>query len=469
MTHPNGRVLVTGASGHVGSRLVPRLLAEGWAVRVLTRRSDGVADQPWVNEVDVVVGDVADRHTLRRALADVGVAYYLVHSMSEEPDYAARDRQAALAFGEVARDLGVSRIVYLGGLHPDHQPLSGHLASRAEVGRILLRSGVPTAALQAAMVIGAGSASFEMLRHLTSRLPVMVAPTWLDNRIQPIAVDDVVTLLAGAAHLPPSVNRTFDVGGPDVLTYREMIGRFADIAGLVPRVVVGTRYLAPQTASRWVRLVTPVPAGLARSLVDSLVHDIVAQEDDLIRLVPIPSGALTFDEAVGRALADTGPDRALRNLGLTAAAVTVTALAGMAATQPDSRWYRSLDLPPWQPPKLAFPVVWTALYADIAVATAAALTRLDADGETDDARRLRRSLATNLVLNAGWSVVFWRIRRPGLAAVESAVLAVSSAELARRVSRSHPGAGRALLPYAVWTGFATVLSAAIHRRNRPRA
>jgi uncharacterized protein YbjT (DUF2867 family) len=203
----------------------------------------------------------------------------------------------------------VGRIVYLSGLHPDHGPLSDHLASRVEVGDLLMASGVPTAVLQAAVILGSGSASFEMLRHLTTRLPVMVTPKWLDNRIQPIAIRDVLHLLVGAADLPPDVNRTFDVGGPDVLTYREMIARFASVAGLRPRTIVSVPVLTPFLASQWVGLVTPVPTGIAKPLVGSLLHEVVCSESDLQELVgPPPGGVLPLDVAVADAIAGDDAD-----------------------------------------------------------------------------------------------------------------------------------------------------------------
>ncbi|MDV3221312.1 tryptophan-rich sensory protein [Intrasporangium sp.] len=479
---PERTALVTGASGYIGGQLVPRLLAEGWRVRVLTRRAGSLDDRPWADRVEVVVGDAADRGDLGTALSGIRTAYYLVHSMDDRPGFAERDREAATVFGEVAREQGVQRIVYLGGLHPDGEELSPHLASRVEVGRILLASGVPTAVLQAAVVLGDGSVSFDMLRYLTTRLPAMVAPKWLDNRIQPIAIDDVVTLLAGAADLPADVNRTFDIGGPEVLTYREMIQRFAAVTGLRRRLVVTVPVLTPRLASHWVGLVTPIGAGIAKPLVGSLVHEVVAKESDLLDVVEVPGGVTGFDEAVRRAMEGTTPDTALRNLAITGAAVTTSAVIGSLATKPDSRWYRSLDLPAWQPPKAAFPIVWTLLYADIAASAAAALTGIDrrpdeegaggrhAGGIREAVPSARQSylaaLGTNLVLNSGWSLLFWRGRTPGGAALESAVLTASGADLVRRTTAVNSVAGRALVPYVVWTGFATVLSAEIHRRNR---
>jgi len=333
---------------------------------------------------------------------------------------------------------------------------------------------VPTAVLQAAVVLGDGSASFDMLRHLTTRLPAMVAPKWLDNRIQPIAVDDVMTLLVGAADLPANVNRTFDIGGPDVLTYREMIQRFASVTGLRQRLVVTVPVLTPRLASHWVGLVTPIGAGVAKPLVGSLVHEVVAKESDLLDLVEVPGGLTGFDEAVRRAMEGAAPDTALRNLALTGAAVAASAVIGSLATKPGSRWYRSLDLPAWQPPKAAFPIVWTLLYSDIAASAAAALTAIDRnqaegeDGSRSTRQRYLGALGLNLALNTAWSVLFWRRRTPGGAALESGLLTASGADLVRRTVPANGVAGRALVPYVAWCGFATVLSAEIHRRNRNR-
>jgi len=474
--HGGGRTaLVTGATGYIGGLLVPRLLDEGWRVRVLTRDASRLPGA-WRDRVDVVEGDATSRADLDRALAPadgepLAVAYYFLHSMDGQGDFVRRDRELAQTFGAAAEGAGVRRIVYLSGLHPDG-PLSTHLASRVEVGEILLRSGVPTAVLQAATVIGDGSASFEMLRYLTTRLPAMVAPKWLRNRIQPVAVDDVLHYLVRAADLPEDVNRTFDIGGPDVLTYAEMMQVFAEETGLRRRLIVTVPVLTPWLASHWVGLVTPVPSGVAKPLVGSLVHDVVCREDDLVALVGEPPGGRTsYRDAVRAAMRDAQPDTALRRAGQVVTAVAAAALAGSLATDPQSRWYRSLDKPAWQPPAAAFPVVWTALYADIAATTTATLVELDRRAVEErsaaaEATDLQRALWVNLALNAGWSASFFRAHRPAVAAVHSAVLATSSADLARRVGRVDRRRGWALAPYAAWCGFATVLSSAIARRNR---
>ncbi|MGW3355213.1 SDR family oxidoreductase [Streptomyces bungoensis] len=298
--------LVTGASGYIGGRLVPDLLDAGYRVRCLVRTPRKLRDHPWAGQVEIVQGDITDREAVARAMEGVDVAYYLVHALGTGEDFEQTDRTAAQVFGEQARRAGVGRLVYLGGLTPAGVPeseLSPHLRSRAEVGRILLDSGVPTAVLRAAVIIGSGSASFEMLRYLTERLPVMVTPRWVHTRIQPIAVRDVLRILVGCAGLPPDVDRTFDIGGPEVLTYLEMMQRYAAVAGLHRRIVVPVPVLTPGLSSHWVGLVTPVPAGIARPLTESLRHEVVCRERDIERYVPNPPGhPLGFDRAVGLAL-----------------------------------------------------------------------------------------------------------------------------------------------------------------------
>ncbi len=298
--------LVTGVTGYIGGRLVPELLRAGHRVRCLVRDPRRVRDQPWAADVEVVTADVTRPDTLPAAFEGVEVAYYLVHALGTGRDFEATDRHAAHAFADAARAAGARRIVYLGGLAPAGVPeeeLSPHLRSRAEVGRILLSSGVPTAHLRAAVIIGSGSASFEMLRYLTERLPVMVTPRWVRTRIQPIAVRDVLHYLVGAAALPPDVNRSFGIGGPDVLTYRQMMRRYAAVARLPHRAVIPVPVLSPALSSLWVGLVTPVPHTIARPLVESLRYEVVCDEHDIAAYVPDPPEGLTgFDGAVRLAL-----------------------------------------------------------------------------------------------------------------------------------------------------------------------
>lgn len=294
---------VTGVTGYVGGRLVPELLAAGYRVRALARKPDRLRGRPWVDDVEAVQADAAELAEIRAALEGVDVAYYLVHSLGSGRSFESRDRRTALTFAQAAREAGVGRIVYLGGLYPEGQELSPHLASRAEVGEILLASGVPTVVLRAAVILGSGSASFEMMRYLTERLPAMTTPRWVDNRIQPIAIRDVLRYLVGAAAVPREVSRAFDIGGPEVLTYRDMMQRYAAVAGLPRRVIVGVPVLSPRLSSLWVSLVTPVPGGLARPLVESLVHEVVCDEHDIAEWVPDPPGGLVgFDHAVRLAL-----------------------------------------------------------------------------------------------------------------------------------------------------------------------
>ncbi|WP_051825418.1 SDR family oxidoreductase [Kitasatospora aureofaciens] len=298
--------LVTGATGYIGGRLVPELLSAGHRVRCLVRDQRRLRDQPWRGRVTAATGDVTRPETLDGAFDGVDVAYYLVHSLGTGPGFEDTDRRAARAFARAAARAGVRRIVYLSGLLPTGVPeteLSPHLRSRAEVGRVLRSAGVPTAELRAAVIIGSGSASFEMLRYLTERLPAMVTPRWVNTRIQPIAVRDVLRYLVAAASLPPEVDRAFDIGGPDVLTYRLMMQRYAKVADLPRRLIVPVPVLTPALSSYWVALVTPVPGPLARPLVESLRHEVVCGEHDIAHWIPDPPQGLTgFDRAVELAL-----------------------------------------------------------------------------------------------------------------------------------------------------------------------
>ena len=458
-------VLVTGASGYIGSHLVPRLLDAGYSVRVLSR-NPGKLPAEWRDRVQVAKGDATSDDDVRAALDGVGVLYYLLHSMDGRGGFVARDRELARRFARLAEQAHVQRIVYLSGLHPEGE-LSEHLASRVEVGEILLGSGVPTAVLQAGVVLGAGSASFDMLRHLTERLPAMIAPKWLDNHIQPIAVADVVFYLVRAASLPADVSRPFDLGGPDVLTYREMMQRYADLADLLPRTIVTVPVLTPNLASHWVGLVTPIKAGIARPLVGSLMHDAVRDEFDAEQVLGEPDGGTAgFDEAIRAALADIDPKLWGRTLGAVSAAVAGTAVVGGLFTDPRSRWYRRLRKPSFQPPAAVFGPVWTVLYGLIALSSAATIADARDQGDDAEADAFERALAANLALNTAWSGVFFRAHAPAASAVVAGLLAASSADLTRRAAKSGPGKAAALGVYTAWCTFATVLSTAIAVRNR---
>ena len=469
--------LVTGATGYVGGELAGELLRRGWRVRVLTRSSDKLEETDWSGRVvdgrahegqaEYVEGDASDADDVRKAMQDVDVAYYLMHSMGEGDDFREQERRMAQTFASAAADADVSRIVYLGGLHPDDEKLSDHLASRVEVGRILIDSGVPTAVLQAGVVLGDDSASFVMLRHLSERLPGAIGPKWLKNEIQPIAVKDVMHYLVAAADLPADQSREFDIAGPDVVSYADMMKRYAQALGLGRRFFGVAPVTTPAAAARWIGLVTPVSSELARPLVESLLNDTVATEHDLADLVGEPEGGPTpFDEAVRTAAKGSDPRAWRRTLLRTGLGVAAAAAVGTIATDPNSRWYRRLDKPSWQPPAAAFPIVWTALYTDIAAISALTIADLHELDRDDERKQYIAALATNLVLNAGWTAAFFRSHRLPFATVVAAALAASSADLTRRAGKVDVEKGVALAPYAVWTGFATVLSAALARRNR---
>jgi uncharacterized protein YbjT (DUF2867 family) len=298
------RALVTGATGYIGGRLVPRLMTAGYEVRCLTRDPRRLRDVPWAADVEIAQGDASDPESLEAAVRDVDVVYYLIHSIgSGSGSFEEKDRAAAQNVAAAAKTAGTKRIVYLGGLTPGGEKLSRHLRSRDEVGQILLDSGVPTTVLQAAVIIGSGGASFEMLRYLTERLPAMITPTWVHTRIQPIAVRDVLRYLVDAAALPADVSRRFDIGGPDVLTYEQMMQSYARVAGLRRRIIIGTPFLSPRLSSHWINIVTPVPRAIARPLIDSLRNEVVCKEHDIARWSPDPpDGLIGVDEAIRLAL-----------------------------------------------------------------------------------------------------------------------------------------------------------------------
>ncbi|MDX1663098.1 MAG: SDR family oxidoreductase [Candidatus Promineifilaceae bacterium] len=280
------RILVTGVTGYVGGRLVPRLLERGARVRVLVRGdAQRTRGRPWHDQVEVAVGDVLEPETLPEAMQDVDVAYYLIHSMGGDGEFSERDITAARNFAEAAAAAGVGRIIYLGGLGDPESNLSKHLRSRQQTGTTLRAAGVPVTEFRAGMVVGSGSLSFEMLRHLTERLPVMIAPQWVFTRTQPIAIRDVLNYLVAALDVPESAGRTIEIGGADVLTNAEMMQRYAHIRGL-RRLIIPVPVLTPTLSAYWVHWTTPVPASVVRPLIAGLRNELVVRDDQARQLFP---------------------------------------------------------------------------------------------------------------------------------------------------------------------------------------
>ena len=299
------KVLVTGATGYIGGRLIPRLVESGHDVACMAREPARLDGRKW-DSVEIRQGDVFEPASLGPALEGIDVAYYLIHSMSNKAQgFERRDREAARNFADAAREAGVKRIIYLGGLGTADQDLSPHLASRQEVGNVLSESGIPVTEFRAAVVVGSGSVSFEMIRYLTERVPVMVAPKWVSTRCQPIAIANVLEYLVQCLEIEESAGRIVEIGGPDVLTYGEMMLGYASVRGL-RRYMIPVPFLTPRLSSYWVDLVTPIPAAISRPLIEGLRSEVIVHD---------PSGASLFDidllpysQAVSRALQRTRAD-----------------------------------------------------------------------------------------------------------------------------------------------------------------
>ncbi len=286
---PSSPVLVTGATGYVGGRLVPRLLERGHHVRAAGRSLAKLSARPWAggSGAETVEADVLDRSSLVRALTGCRAAYYLVHSMNPGTrNFAETDRRAARNMAEAAAEAGVQRIIYLGGLGEEGEDLSEHLRSRREVAEILSSGPVPTTFLRAAVILGSGSASFEILRYLVDRLPVMITPRWVQTPCQPIGIRNVIGYLAGCLENEETAGETFDICGPDVLTYRRLMEIYAEEAGLPPRLVIPVPWLTPGLSSYWIHLVTPIPSSLARPLVEGLRTPVLCRDHRIRSLVP---------------------------------------------------------------------------------------------------------------------------------------------------------------------------------------
>jgi uncharacterized protein YbjT (DUF2867 family) len=328
------KILVTGASGYVGGRLVTALLADGADVRVFVRDANKAQSHSWANQVEIATGNASDFQSTKDALTGVHTAYYLLHSINLGPNFDEIESAMARNFAKAAQSCGVSQIVYLGGINNDEKT-SKHLTSRANTGKELATTSVPVLELRAGIIIGSGSASFEMLRHLTHRLPVMTTPKWVSNKTHPIAIRDVLWYLRNCAKLEKPVGGVFDIGGPEVLTYADMMQKFAKLSGLRKRLIIKVPVLTPKLSSLWIGFVTPVPTSLARPLVGSLISEVVADPKKSIdKLIPKPAeGLIDVDGAV--------------NLALSNVSSNTVSTRWSDATLPTAPWQKAQSDPEW--------------------------------------------------------------------------------------------------------------------------
>ena len=328
------KILVTGASGYVGGRLVTALLADGADVRVFVRDANKAQSHSWANQVEIATGNASDFQSTKDALTGVHTAFYLLHSINLGPNFDEIESAMARNFAKAAQSCGVSQIVYLGGINNDEKT-SKHLTSRANTGKELATTSVPVLELRAGIIIGSGSASFEMLRHLTHRLPVMTTPKWVSNKTHPIAIRDVLWYLRNCAKLEKPVSGVFDIGGPEVLTYADMMQKFAKLSGLRKRLIIKVPVLTPKLSSLWIGFVTPVPTSLARPLVGSLISEVVADPKKSIdKLIPKPAeGLIDVDGAV--------------NLPLSNVSSNTVSTRWSDATLPTAPWQKAQSDPEW--------------------------------------------------------------------------------------------------------------------------
>ena len=328
------KILVTGASGYVGGRLVTALLADGADVRVFVRDANKAQSHSWANQVEIATGNASDFESTKAALTGVHTAYYLLHSINLGPNFDEIESAMARNFAKAAQSCGVSQIVYLGGINNDEKT-SKHLTSRANTGKELATTSVPVLELRAGIIIGSGSASFEMLRHLTHRLPVMTTPKWVSNKTHPIAIRDVLWYLRNCAKLEKPVGGVFDIGGPEVLTYADMMQKFAKLSGLRKRLIIKVPVLTPKLSSLWIGFVTPVPTSLARPLVGSLISEVVADPKKSIdKLIPKPAeGLIDVDGAVKLALSNVSSN--------------TVSTRWSDATLPTAPWQKAQSDPEW--------------------------------------------------------------------------------------------------------------------------
>ena len=300
-------VLVSGATGYVGGRLVPCLLREGYTVRCFVRDAKRLRAQPWGDRVEVAVGDALDPETIDPAMRGVRAAYYLIHSLGAGDDFAERDRNAATFFREAAERKGVERILYLGGIRPKGKRQSEHLKSRMETGDVLRDGPIPVTEFRAAQIVGSGSLSFELVRYLTERVPIMICPTWVRTPTQPIAIRDVLQYLVQALDTPASRGEVIEIGGADVLTYAQMFQTYANVRGL-DRPIVHVPFLTPRLSSHWIGLVTPISNRVARPLIEGLDNEVTVDDPSRARAMFPEIHPISFEAAVRLALRRVASD-----------------------------------------------------------------------------------------------------------------------------------------------------------------
>lgn len=450
-------ILLTGATGYVGSRLLTALLARGESVRCLVRRPDALPPQA---RDSAVQGDIQDEARVREALRGTDTAYYLVHAMAER-GFSEVDRRCARVFAAAAREAGLRRIVYLGGLgHGDS--LSEHLASRREVGDLLRSSDVPVIEFRASIIIGAGSLSFELFRTLVDKLPVMITPRWVQTRAQPLAVDDVIAYLVEALHVDLPQGGVFEIGGAEPVSYGAIMTEYARQRGLHRRMVP-VPVLTPRVSSLWLSLVAPRYARIGRHLIEGVKNDTTVSDDAARRTFPVqPVG---IQEAVRRAIRDLpSPSFALqgRAAGWALAACLGASfgaggLGSLLSFEGISDWYPTLSKPWWTPPNAVFAPVWSVLFLLMGVAAWRVWRR---EGFRE-ARLPLLAYAVQLVFNTAWSWIFFGLRSPAPALGEVVLLWLLILVTTVLFSARDRLASVLMLPYLAWVAFAAALNAAI--------